>query len=242
MNLENSGFADPREIQNKQSERAEQQLTLASVTNDRVERRQATETPQRIEAAKRFDAELQAFAGQDLKSDNMKAFQAIVKTFNDSTDKAAALRQLAPSFLRLDVSMGKQAHEIVDKLDAEKAEQKKSNPARAGLEAQYDSKLDGFWNRLTSLSMGERDKIETAMELKDGDTRDQRNERVRQAIGGDTTTLQKFNDMEKSFDALNAVKSSTEKDLEAQHFAHVKELQKAKAVWRIVNLRAAIKF
>ncbi len=142
MNLENRDFADPREIENKtsiQDGRLEQQLTLAAVTSDKVERRQATETPQRIETAKKFDVQLKAFAEDtSVTSDNMKAFQSIVKTFSDSADKAASLRQVAPSYLRWDVNMGKQAHEIVDKLDAEKEAQRKSNPQRAGLDAKYD--------------------------------------------------------------------------------------------------------
>ncbi len=246
MNLENRDFADPREIENKtsiQDGRLEQQLTLAAVTSDKVERRQATETPQRIDTAKKFDVQLKAFAEDtSVTSYNMKAFQSIVKTFSDSADKAASLRQVAPSYLRWDVNMGKQAHEIVDKLDAEKEAQRKSNPQRAGLDAKYDSALDGYFDRVSSLSMVQRDKIDTAMELKDGETRDQRNERVRAAIGNDKVTLQKFDDMESAFAAVNAAKSQTEKDLEAQHLSHIKEIQKAKAIWRTVNLRAAIKF
>jgi hypothetical protein len=243
MNLENS---DPREIEQKQSfqdGRLEQQLTLAAVSNDRVERRQTTETPQRIETAKRFDSQLKAFADDASdKSENMKAFQAIVKDFNNAGDKASALRQIAPTYLRWDVNMGKQGHEIAGKLDAEKAEQRNSNPARPGLDAKYDSALDGFFNQVVTLSPVQRDKVETALVLKEGDTRDQRNERVRAAIGNDKATLQKFDEMEKAYAAVDAVKSQNEKTLEAQHLEHFRDIQKAKAAWRIVNLRAAIKF
>lgn len=243
MNLENS---DPREIEQKhsfQDGRMEQQLTLAAVTNDKVERRQAAETPQRIETAKRFDAQLKAFADDASdKSENMKAFQAIVKDFCNAGDKASALRQVAPTYLRWDVNMGKQGHEIVEKLDAEKAEQRNSNPARPALDAKYDSALDGFFNKVTTLSPVQRDRVETALELKEGDTRDQRNERVRAAIGNDKATLQKFDEMESAYAAVDAVKSPAEKALEAEHLQHIRDIQKAKAVWRTVNLRAAIRF
>ena len=245
MNLDNSDFANPREIEQKQpvQERLEQTLSFASVTSDRAERRQTTETPQRIEAAKRFDSQLKAFADDTtVTSDNLKAFQAIVKDFNNAADKGQALRQIAPSYLRWDVNMGKQGHEIAGNLDAEKAEAQNANPSRAGLDSNYGAALDVFFNKVATMPMVQRDKIDTALDPKDGETREQRNDKVRAAIGDDKGTLAKFEAMETAFAAVDAVKSPAEKDLEAQLLTHMKEIQKAKSVWRIINQRATIKF
>ena len=62
----------------------------------------ATISPEKQRTADRFDKELSTFAASPNTSENIKALQNIVKTFNESADKADAVKAFGPAYLRWD--------------------------------------------------------------------------------------------------------------------------------------------
>lgn len=243
-------MADGNEFNNVRADRVEsndntveQKLTLAAIAEgERVEKRAEAggDTSKRKETAKQFDEQLKAFADKSTDSDNIKQLQDLVKKFNDNPNKADAIKQVATSYLRLDVSMGKQSGETVAQIDQARQEELKNNPARVGMEEDYASKLDQFFDRLTSLSVADRDKIETALERKANEPMDQRDARVRIAIGSDQESLAKFDAMQSAYNTLDSVKSPQEKQLEAKHYGQILEFRESKAVWRMLVMRSRL--
>ena len=168
------------------------------------------------DVADRLDKELADFAGSTSASDSqdMKDFKKLISKFCDEGDKKKAIEELGESYSKLHVQMGKNIGTTYDEMMAEGAMQ----PGRAGLEKDYDAKLDVFFGKLDKMPFEQQNKVYDLLEWQDGETMSSHRDRVREGLKDNKDLrglLDSYNKMEDAFDKVQANKSPREKELEA---------------------------
>lgn len=191
------------------------------------------------DVADRLDKELRSFADAKLDhpSDDMLSFQKMIGKFCDSADKKKAMEDLGDSYSRLNVQMEKRAEATYDDMQAEAAK----NPARKGLDQDYQNKLNTFFDKVDALPDGGW-KVMEMMEWKDGETKAQHQDRVRAGLKDNKDLLNSYNSMEAASDKVDASKSAKERELEALHNQQISDFKAMKPVVNKAYIRSTIEY
>jgi hypothetical protein len=114
-------------------------------------------------------------------------------------------------------------------------------PGRKELQADYSAKLNKFFDQVGKLPTKENERVMKLMEVKPGESIDQRNDRVREGIKDRPALLKSFNSMEDASAKIEASKTPVEKELAKQHQRDIDEAHVIKAIVNKAAIRADIK-
>jgi hypothetical protein len=217
-----------------------QESQISRVTFEQAAGKPGTDCPKAPgkDVADRLDGELRQFASEKRPnaSAGMQAFQNLVNKFEDAPDKKAAVKEFGPAASKLKVDMLKDAEATFHKIEEEAAK----NPDRKGLDADYSNKVQKFFDKVSALPSKESTRVMQLMEVKAGESLEDRNARVRDGIKNRPALLASFDSMEAARDKVEESKSPTEKELDKQHRRDIDEANVIKQVIRKVSIRADI--
>lgn len=203
-----------------------------------VTRQEKPEGPGK-DVADRLDKELKDFATAklDRPSAEMLSFQQMLLKFCNNPDKAKAMEELGDSYSRLNVQLEKAAEKTYDELQAEGAKQ----PGRKALQADYNNKLDSFFQKVDGLPPGENSRV---MELLSWDNETEskahHQEVVRAGLANNKDLLKSYNAMEAASDKIDANKSPRERELEATHNQQIYDFRAMKPEVEKAYIRSTI--
>lgn len=224
---------------------ATQNLMSAFYANERLEDKSekgAAETPQRIEAAKRFDEQLKTFADPTdgtVYSKSLTQMQDIVRKFNNSADKSAAVEEAAPAYMRLHTATGKEMMEgTIKELDELQKQELKKDPNRMDLQNDKAIKFFGALEASPPLLQGQ---VNDALERRRGESQEQRDKRVDAVIANNPALKTAFEELKEARSITDAKKTPRERELEAKQISEYDDMKLLQAIWRTVVLRSYIK-
>lgn len=192
------------------------------------------------DVADRLDRELREFADSKIDSptSEMKEFQKLISKFCDEPDKKKGLEEMTDPWLKLRVQLGNKIEETYNEKEAEGAAQ----PGRKALEKDFEEKVDSFFKKVEKLPPEEEYKIYSLLEWRDGESRQQRSERVREGLKGNKGLLDSFNTVQESLDKIEANKSAREKELEALHKVQLRDYHLMPRIVEKAYIRSEIKY
>lgn len=190
------------------------------------------------DAADRLDAELRQFAQSNLNnpSDGMLAFQKAVNKFEDAADKKQAAYEFGSTASKIRVNMEKEAAQTCKDIEAEAARV----PGRKELDADYSAKVGKFFDQVSKLPTKENERVLKLMEVKPGESLEERDQRVRDGIKGRPALLSSFNNMEDAQAKVEQSKSPRERELDASHRRDIEEYRTLKVIFNKVAARSQI--
>lgn len=190
------------------------------------------------DVADRLDKELKQFA--DSKIDNptteMTEFQKLIDKFCQETDKKQGLKDLSEPYMKLKVKLGNKISDTYK----EKEEEAQKQPGRKELEAEFSKKADSFFNKLEKLPFKEEWEIYELMEWREGESRQERNDRVRDGLKDRKDLLDSFNSVQEAVDKIEANKSAKELRLEAEHKTQLRDYRQMQKVVEKAYIRSEI--
>lgn len=196
----------------------------------------AAQSPEREKTRQRFGQELEAFANKTNVSENLKTVQDLVKTYNQSEDKDAAARKFGPGYLRWEVATGKKSAELFKEI----AMEANNSPERRGLDQKYDEKADAYYDQLQKLPPSERNRIMDLSEMRSGETLEQKDQRVRDALESMPKVLAAFDEMSQARKNIQDSMTPRERQLREEAARNYADLQLAKAIRNTVFLHSQL--
>lgn len=190
-------------------------------------------SPEKQRTADRFDKELSTFAASPNTSENIKALQNIVKTFNAGADKADAVKAFGPAYLRWDRKLTEDAGKTFREMELEATSQ-------APQRKDYEAKLTKFFDRVQNLPVKDNERVMKLLTHMPGETQADRDNRVVDGLKGSPKLQVDFKLMQAAKATLDNSRSQRQIELQAVHDQQLADKSLGATVRRTVVLRSQI--